>query len=518
MKLGYDYLLEYLSRRFTVLSASEGCDARYGMPTVYVKGRELSPGRIYIISEEDAETLILHEDVLLLICCSSEGCAPGAKNLKKRSAVKNNNVFLLLAQEDISQLYAYLVELFFEETAWQEALWALYSNAKGSTVKDYLDASVGMFDGVLVYYPVGEWKTCIYAVTRDWETTELVDLLDEDGETYSEEVDYSNFQKAIDSVEPAVVRIVDRRGNDLDMLAVSVWESKQYYVGMFALPIDSGQATQAQIWRLARLRDAWELYLATRLSADKNGLLTKYGLLRQLLTNPTDSLQDIKKHLKTLGFPSNLNYSCAVVRINSEGAYTKIPLKQYRLAIETMGSGCYALEHESDIVVVLDNNANKLRPEAFFQTVLENISPVKAQIGISFEFTDILLLRLYAIQAHAALETGSEIQPGEPIHAFRDVATRYILTHGTNELPARMLCVPGLLELQKRSDAGGIDYIDTLRTHLKNSCNASFTARALNIHRSTLLYRLERINKITQMDLEDPDDRFYLELSLALLA
>ena len=42
------------------------------------------------------------------------------------------------------------------------------------------------------------------------------------------------------------------------------------------------------------------------------------------------------------------------------------------------------------------------------------------------------------------------------------------------------------------------------------------TSKALFIHRSTLFYRLARIQKIVEMDLEDESERLYLALSYKL--
>ena len=57
----------------------------------------------------------------------------------------------------------------------------------------------------------------------------------------------------------------------------------------------------------------------------------------------------------------------------------------------------------------------------------------------------------------------------------------------------------------------------TLRTYLDENLNATRTAEALFIHRSTLLYRLEKIKEILQYDLDDPDENFYLSFSFRLL-
>ena len=47
--------------------------------------------------------------------------------------------------------------------------------------------------------------------------------------------------------------------------------------------------------------------------------------------------------------------------------------------------------------------------------------------------------------------------------------------------------------------------------------NALQTANALFIHRSTLFYRLERIQKLTKLNLDDAKIRLVLQLSFAML-
>ena len=57
----------------------------------------------------------------------------------------------------------------------------------------------------------------------------------------------------------------------------------------------------------------------------------------------------------------------------------------------------------------------------------------------------------------------------------------------------------------------------TLRVYLEHNLNTVQTAKALFIHRSTFLYRLERIKALLETDLEDPEELFYLNLSFRLL-
>ena len=96
-------------------------------------------------------------------------------------------------------------------------------------------------------------------------------------------------------------------------------------------------------------------------------------------------------------------------------------------------------------------------------------------------------LRRQYVQAKTALDVGSRKKPYLWIHYFGQVALTYILEQATRRLPGTMICHEGLLELKK------------------------------HIHRSTFLYRLDRIKEILQSELDDPEEIFYLELSFRLL-
>ncbi|MDF1515303.1 MAG: helix-turn-helix domain-containing protein, partial [Anaerolineae bacterium] len=56
----------------------------------------------------------------------------------------------------------------------------------------------------------------------------------------------------------------------------------------------------------------------------------------------------------------------------------------------------------------------------------------------------------------------------------------------------------------------------SLRAFFRHHGNISRTAEAINLHRNSLLYRLERINNITGLNLDEADDRFALQLALKL--
>ena len=76
--------------------------------------------------------------------------------------------------------------------------------------------------------------------------------------------------------------------------------------------------------------------------------------------------------------------------------------------------------------------------------------------------------------------------------------------------PFRELVTPLLAYDRKR----GSDLLKTLSVYFDTGANASETADRLFLHRNSLLYRLERIQELTGLDLKEPDARLALQLGL----
>jgi purine catabolism regulator len=69
--------------------------------------------------------------------------------------------------------------------------------------------------------------------------------------------------------------------------------------------------------------------------------------------------------------------------------------------------------------------------------------------------------------------------------------------------------------LREHDRARGSDLVRTLKTYFATGANASEAADRLFLHRNSMLYRLERIQALTGLDLKD--DRVALALQLGLL-
>ncbi len=87
------------------------------------------------------------------------------------------------------------------------------------------------------------------------------------------------------------------------------------------------------------------------------------------------------------------------------------------------------------------------------------------------------------------------------------------LSKSEDLLPFRALVEP----LVEHDRSRGSDLVKTLRTFFAAGANASEAADRLFLHRNSMTYRLERVSKLTGLDLKDPGVALALQLGLLSL-
>ncbi len=118
-------------------------------------------------------------------------------------------------------------------------------------------------------------------------------------------------------------------------------------------------------------------------------------------------------------------------------------------------------------------------------------------------------------QARESWRLGKEWK-GAPVTYFGDLGLYQLLTAFGGSPEAARFYRKTLGKLLANDGGKNAELVDTLEAFFACHGNLSQTAVQLHIHRNTLTYRLERISAITQLDLDDPDARFSLQLALKL--
>lgn len=100
---------------------------------------------------------------------------------------------------------------------------------------------------------------------------------------------------------------------------------------------------------------------------------------------------------------------------------------------------------------------------------------------------------------------------------YQDCALDHLNSTMLRELPREVLAAPTLLRLRQLDRENGTEYYNTLKVYLTLERNIPRTAQELIIHRTTLSYRLKKIEELVSLNLEDPKQRLYLLWSFSLL-
>jgi len=114
-------------------------------------------------------------------------------------------------------------------------------------------------------------------------------------------------------------------------------------------------------------------------------------------------------------------------------------------------------------------------------------------------------------EAQVSLEVGKVFDTEKSIVSYDNLGIARLIY----QLPTT-LCDMFLKEVFKR---GSIDNLDqetlfTIQKFFENNLNVSETSRKLFVHRNTLVYRLEKIKKLTGLDLREFDDAIVFKVAL----
>ena len=172
--------------------------------------------------------------------------------------------------------------------------------------------------------------------------------------------------------------------------------------------------------------------------------------------------------------------------------------------------------NERDIALIKEvrPNVESKDLEKLAQSICDTLSSefyCNAIVGIGSCVTGIKELAGSFKEAQVALEVGKVFDTERTIVSYENLGIARLIY----QLPTT-LCDMFLREVFKK---GSIDSLDqetlfTIQKFFENNLNVSETSRKLFVHRNTLVYRLEKIKKLTGLDLREFDDAIVFKVAL----
>ena len=171
---------------------------------------------------------------------------------------------------------------------------------------------------------------------------------------------------------------------------------------------------------------------------------------------------------------------------------------------------------EHDIVLVKDikPGTDSKEIEKIATNIADTISTefyAKVSIGISTTVDNIKDLARAYKEAQVALEVGKVFETEKNIINYENLGIGRLIY----QLPTT-LCEMFLQEVFKKGSLESLDRetLMTIQCFFENNLNVSETSRKLFVHRNTLVYRLDKIRKLTGLDLREFEHAITFKVAL----
>ncbi|WP_353097366.1 PucR family transcriptional regulator ligand-binding domain-containing protein [Tissierella praeacuta] len=151
------------------------------------------------------------------------------------------------------------------------------------------------------------------------------------------------------------------------------------------------------------------------------------------------------------------------------------------------------------------------------KVIYNEIEDVLVSIGIGGAANSPIEIKKSYGEAKDAVDFGCRIFGKDCIITFDELGIYKLLCGYENREDLRKFVHPALWILKEYDKEKNNELIDTLEKYLSCNLNAVKTAEELFVHYKTVLYRLNRIREITNLDIEDRANMLEIEVGLKIL-
>jgi len=503
MYLSIDVIAEQLSATHTIVSLdiADSSPKLFSFPTLYQPGSLFQPEHLYIADADDLSAgLWLRTSIGLIVC----GNAP------ESYAMQGCAVLCVASNVSKADLFAAVTEIFWKYKSWETSLYKL------------LSAHESLQKQLEVTYPLVHAP--LHICGKNGET--LAHIEENKSGNYDTSTAFSGSHKPLDQLfqskdfqknwllsQKAFETTASACGEDWPCYFRKLQNEQEEYLGFLLLVGHHSDFSESDKMVINYLGNIVEYSLDRMTELRSRQLWEGSYLFKDMLEGIPLSYAEFNDRLNAQGLADH-RFCC--VRLILKQAGLSLQVESICWHINSGMKDTYATVYDSSIVLFI-----KLSNDTYFVKQLPEhvdsfIKNGNFCAGVSHPFSSVRDTKYYYLQSCKALELGARHDPDNYCYFFSDYALRYILNQNSSTQPTRTLCMEGIKMLRDIDQSNGSDYCHTLKVYFENGMNLQKTANDLFIHRSTLTYRLNRIQKEAQIDLNDYKSRLYAMLSLEL--
>ena len=306
----------------------------------------------------------------------------------------------------------------------------------------------------------------------------------------------------------------DQFPRNMRSLYVNLWDG-DYYLGRLLIneldtPLKPGQFRLAEIFA-----EYVKIIMHRDMEVPGHHFRDYEDIIRMLIKGEAADPLDVNAFLDIMGWDDQDSYIC--MKIQSQNSNIQImsdSALRSQLTFEFPHS--FDFFYEGRLCMILNFTKGKRDGEEIKAAIASLIRDSYMYCGISCPIKGIRKIKVGFNQADITIKN-IEIMRSRWLMIFNECALDYMVDSMIQLMPAYNLVAPEILKLSSIDREKNTDYYQTLKVYLENERSIPRTSEALIIHRTTLQYRLEKIEQLTKLNLDNEDVRTYLMLSYKIL-
>lgn len=422
------------------------------------------------------------------------------------------NHFICPGQPD-EQIMDFILELFSEYQQWEQMIDQLIFSKDG--LQELCRIGARLLENPVCIHD--DWFMMI-AMSQDLAKTMQPEYFSSSTKGFVPRMILDDFQHDSDYLETYAHRnaqVWKNAAENQESLYVNLWDGAVYKGRLLVLR--SNRPFRHIDFILAEVLTQRAVFLLRQQELGEQKMLRSmddvvYSLVQGKQMEPADLTQ----LLNMLNWKKNDHFLCIRIKTQQNEGKTVMEHVLHSDLFRIFSEG-YILFSGHEQCVILNLNRDPVSNAMIRHRLAPLCRDYCLYAGISSPVTDIHDLHLAYYQAQVALDQAFRLRSEKWIIEFADCAMEHVLEKLDSPLPAWCLVSPELLTMMENDRQKGTQYFETFREYLLNERNIPKTSEKLIIHRTTLLYRLKKIQAMLNANLEDPWERLYLTLSLWIL-
>ena len=223
---------------------------------------------------------------------------------------------------------------------------------------------------------------------------------------------------------------------------------------------------------------------------------------------------DIYLKTRELSFNTDVSRVCMLIKITNKSDVSAYDVIQNLFPDKTKDFIININETDIALVKEIRSDIEMKDLDKLASSIVDTLSSeyyIHCMIGIGTIVVGIKDLARSFKEAQVAMEVGKVFDTEKTIVSYDNLGIARLIY----QLPTT-LCDMFLKEVFKRGSIESLDHetLFTIQRFFENNLNVSETSRKLFVHRNTLVYRLEKIKKITGLDLREFEDAIVFKVAL----